>query len=339
MPVQRCTFEGKPAWRYGGSGKPYTFNADDPESEKRAKQKAIDQGLAMTDGKLEKGDKKTDTQKIELIVGDPENNILDLLKYIQSLAGIGHTFDVLIDPGDEYEKKFEIDGDGSDHIRTIFLSESYDPGAVLEKTAFGYEGPDDMDIAHSRLIDEANGASSYQNAADQAKDPQLKKLLTELSAAELEHTKKLTAYIESHRPTPKEAEESAAEKSAPPLPKRIVVPIAKVIGDVVYGVVVHANKADLQGDIMSPADIRKAMHQFMAESRKINKDHSEDIDACPVECWQATEKGFLGSSEYAPGDWLMGTKILDPNELAKARAGDYRSYSIEGFGVRVPTDS
>jgi len=263
MPVQRCTFEGKPAWRYGGSGKPYTFNADDPESEKRAKQKAIDQGLAMTKGTLDD----------------------------------------------------------------------------LNKDIFGSEGPNDLDIAHTRLIDEAQGAASYQSAADRATDPDLKKLLQKLASDELGHTKELTDYIESHRPKPSEAQKSVAEKSAAGPVKRIVVPIAKVIGDVVYGVVVHANKVDLQGDIMSPADIRKAMHQFMAESRKINKDHSEDIDACPVECWQATEKGFLGSSEYAPGDWLMGTKILDPNELAKARAGDYRSYSIEGFGVRVPTDS
>ena len=36
----------------------------------------------------------------------------------------------------------------------------------------------------------------------------------------------------------------------------------------------RANTEDLQGDIMSPEDIRVAMHGFMEEYRTINKDLS-----------------------------------------------------------------
>jgi hypothetical protein len=123
------------------------------------------------------------------------------------------------------------------------------------------------------------------------------------------------------------------EKSAP---KAITVEIAKVQDNVVYGIVLHANKPDLQGDIMSPDDIRKAMHEFMEEFRAINKDHSEDIDACPVANWQMDSEGTIGNSSYGPGDWVMGTKINDQKVLADVINGKYKSYSIEGVGQRIP---
>ena len=180
----------------------------------------------------------------------------------------------------------------------------------------------DLQIAQARLTDEANGNREYTEAAERAQDPELKKILLELAADELEHTKKLTAWIEANQP---------AEKG---VSKSYAVDIAKVEGNVVYGVVLHANKPDLQGDIMSPEDIRKAMHEFMEEFRTINADHADDIDACPVECWQATDHGFLGVSEFWPGDWLQGTKVNDPVKLAEARQGKYKSYSIVGTGRR-----
>lgn len=47
MPVQRCTKNGKPAYRWGKSGKAYTYTAGDEESRKRAKKKAEKQGIAV----------------------------------------------------------------------------------------------------------------------------------------------------------------------------------------------------------------------------------------------------------------------------------------------------
>lgn len=61
---------------------------------------------------------------IILTVTDEDNNLLNLLKAIQSTANIGHTFDVVIDPGDsEFEQSFVIDGDGIDHILDITINE------------------------------------------------------------------------------------------------------------------------------------------------------------------------------------------------------------------------
>jgi len=43
---------------------------------------------------------------------------LEMLEYIKKVAGRGHSFLVVIDPGSE-EKEFYVDGDGSSHINEI----------------------------------------------------------------------------------------------------------------------------------------------------------------------------------------------------------------------------
>lgn len=46
MPVERTTFRGKPGYRWGKSGKVYTYTAGNPSSRERAKKKASAQGAA-----------------------------------------------------------------------------------------------------------------------------------------------------------------------------------------------------------------------------------------------------------------------------------------------------
>lgn len=40
MPIRQTTKDGKPAYQYGITGKKYTFNPNDEQSRKRAKEKA-----------------------------------------------------------------------------------------------------------------------------------------------------------------------------------------------------------------------------------------------------------------------------------------------------------
>jgi hypothetical protein len=47
MPIQRTSSGGKPGYRYGDSGKVYTYKAGSAASRERAKKKAIQQGLAI----------------------------------------------------------------------------------------------------------------------------------------------------------------------------------------------------------------------------------------------------------------------------------------------------
>lgn len=243
MPLQRCMHEGKHAWRWGSTGKAYTYDSDDEESEKAAKKRAIDQGLAIGGGSLEKA--------------------------------------------------------------APTLEEMYQ--------------------------DELKGSSEYARASEEATDPDIKSMFLSMSQDELRHAETLKAIMVKQplATPPAPAPDTSMSKS-------LVIDIAKIQDNTCYGIVLKANTEDLQGDIMSPEDIRVAMHGFMEEYRTINKDHADDIDACPVECWQADKPGSLGNSRYGPGDWLMGVKIHDPEVLRAVHEGKLRSYSIEGVGQRVP---
>ena len=52
MPVQACKIGEKPGFKWGESGKCYTYEAGNEEASKAAKKKALDQGLAIGEGKL-----------------------------------------------------------------------------------------------------------------------------------------------------------------------------------------------------------------------------------------------------------------------------------------------
>ncbi len=231
MPLQRCEHEGKPAWRWGESGKAYTYEPGNEESERRARKQAISQGLAIGGGTLKK-----------------------------------------------------------DAVPSL----------------------DEM------IADELKGSGDYARASDEATDPDIKSMFLSMSQDELRHSEMLKTI------------------AAQQMTKAWTVDIAKIADNVIYGIVLKANTEDLQGDFMSPDDIREAMHDYMAQYRSININHADDIDACPVECWQAKESGTLGNSRYNPGDWIMGTRIYDESILQAVREGKFRSYSIEGVGQRVP---
>ncbi len=47
MPVQRCTKNERPGWRYGSSGACYTYTPGDKNGSNRAKQKAFLQKAAV----------------------------------------------------------------------------------------------------------------------------------------------------------------------------------------------------------------------------------------------------------------------------------------------------
>lgn len=66
-------------------------------------------------------------KELHLTISDSEGSIQDLIETIKDYTQMGHTFEVIIDPGDsDYEKSFYIDGDGSDKIQDIEVTEIKD---------------------------------------------------------------------------------------------------------------------------------------------------------------------------------------------------------------------
>lgn len=57
MPLKKCSSGGKPGFKWGDTGKCYTYTAGDDASRKAAKVKAIKQGLAEGGGTFKEGEK------------------------------------------------------------------------------------------------------------------------------------------------------------------------------------------------------------------------------------------------------------------------------------------
>ena len=79
-----------------------------------------------TDAAQPENTDRADAKKIKgdrlLIVDcwDQDGSLQSLLEYIRDNASSGHSFSIVVDPGDpEREKMFGIDGDGTDHIYDI----------------------------------------------------------------------------------------------------------------------------------------------------------------------------------------------------------------------------
>lgn len=59
----------------------------------------------------------SDLEEVTLKMNDTEGQIKELLKTIADYSKMGHSFTIVVDPNNkEYEKKFFIDGDGSDKL-------------------------------------------------------------------------------------------------------------------------------------------------------------------------------------------------------------------------------
>jgi len=54
------------------------------------------------------------------IKGDGKSDIVEMLKRISDIGGIGHSFEIVVDPeSSEYRETFGFDGDGADRIDDI----------------------------------------------------------------------------------------------------------------------------------------------------------------------------------------------------------------------------
>ena len=56
MPVMPCNENNRPGYKYGASGKCYTYNSGDKKGASRAKLNAYKQGMAVTGGTMKEKD-------------------------------------------------------------------------------------------------------------------------------------------------------------------------------------------------------------------------------------------------------------------------------------------
>lgn len=70
MPVKECTIDNKPGYKWGDSGKCYTYTPNDDKSRGMAKNKAIRQGIAIGEYKSQDNKEKSFIDKIKEILSE-----------------------------------------------------------------------------------------------------------------------------------------------------------------------------------------------------------------------------------------------------------------------------
>ena len=136
----------------------------------------------------------------------------------------------------------------------------------------------------------------------------------------------------------------------------LVVPISKADSEkqIIYGIVLDPYQVDSQDDWVPPKAIEETAHRWLAESRVIGLDHSDEANAHPVESYMVPypsrgdydkamanepHKAYtmpFGDDVVHSGSWVLGTKLGDA-EWAKVKDGELNAYSIGGYGNRKKT--
>jgi hypothetical protein len=116
------------------------------------------------------------------------------------------------------------------------------------------------------------------------------------------------------------------------------VPIIKTAGDqqIVYGVVSEPGVEDLQGDVLSESEIRKACHKFMQTGQRIGKEHQGPAKASIIESYIAPTDFKCNGQPVRKGSWIMAVKVHDKGLWQAVKKGEITGFSIAGTGSRTP---
>jgi len=127
-------------------------------------------------------------------------------------------------------------------------------------------------------------------------------------------------------------------KSAEELEKVVQKTIAPITKEddaqkIVYGVVYEPDIEDSHGDFMTSEDIEKSAHGFLAEHRKIDKQHNfSEGYGDVVESYIAPTDMTIGDQGIVKGSWILAVKASDEiwDDIQK---GEITGFSLAGTAV------
>lgn len=102
---------------------------------------------------------------------------------------------------------------------------------------------------------------------------------------------------------------------------------------IVKGAVYVPYAVDTQGDFMTPEEIEKTAHQFMADLNVYNIDTQHNfqaVDAHVCESFIVTKS----DDEWPQGSWVIAVKINDDGVWEGISKGDYEAFSMAGVANR-----
>jgi rubrerythrin len=305
MPVHECSSGGKPGYQWGDQ-KCYTYEAGDEAARKKAKQQAYLQGAAI-EHEEEKAQKAA---KYDKFIDNGDGLIITPPKEKAEKA--------FTDPFPEGEPEVLVSGE---LVRALQL-----------------------DIAA-----EQDAAALYMAHADKVIDVRVKETLRSVAREELVHVGEFEALIDyitggaySQALGEGVAEVHGADKKEQPVTSEVVgksvySQIQKVddLRHWVTGVVLEPETVDLQGDVITKEDVRRAMEGYMLKSQAVGRQHEEKAKASVVECYLAPEDFRLGGRELVRKDsWVMTVKIFDEGLWDDVTKGKITGFSIGGKGIR-----
>lgn len=105
---------------------------------------------------------------------------------------------------------------------------------------------------------------------------------------------------------------------------------------IVYGEVYAPNIPDSQGDFMTPEEVRKMAHRFVAKGipQNIDRQHDNNLTGSVV------VESFVARSDdpdYIPESWVVGIHIPDRELWDQVKTGELNGFSFEGKVVKEQT--
>lgn len=233
----------------------------------------------------------------------------------------------------------ELEKDGSEVIEEIADEIGDKVEDLVEEVLGGGGGPEDVESEKSE-DDEGEDDIEKDDDEDEEDLDKCKKSDDE-DEEEVEKEDEDDEDLEkSEDEDDEDVEKEDDDDEDPDVEKSWTVPLFKS-GDeqVVYGVVSEPNSIDLQGDILTESEIRKAAHAFMMKSQRIGHEHNGPANAEIIESYIAPTNFECGGQVVKKGSWVMAVKIHDPSLWGAVKKGEINGFSIAGSGVRTPMTS
>lgn len=373
MPLQTCSSDGKPGFRWGESGRCYTYASGDSTGRRAAKQKAIKQGIAI-EGPDAVREQLAKAHSVGL--------------YIACWLPVEVAADIAIAGGELPETL---------HVTLAYLGELEDlaawvPGDAVAAAARAAARTAPLDAVLPGLgIFKGRDSDVLYASVDSPGLTELRERLVDALRSEAiepvqEHgfTPRVTlAYLlagtmvdaAAWAPVPVALNTvsvvsdddgfrvdlpllgPALQTPAAANPTRVapsaedVVRIAKLDEErrLVYGIVLEPGVEDSQGDIVTEADIELAAHRFLKTVRFGEPGSPEFVrimglqhmvsapsSVTPVESYLAPADLELGGQPVRKGSWVLVSHIDDVVVWDAVKKGVYSGYSVAGTGVRRP---
>ena len=109
---------------------------------------------------------------------------------------------------------------------------------------------------------------------------------------------------------------------------------------IVTGVVIRSEQADLEGDFFPTPVVEEAAFKFMKESRTVGISHTAVVDdAYVVESYLSPTDFEVDGHRVNKNDWVMSVKIENDKLWSEVKKGNLNAFSIGGRARKISIDN